>query len=272
MEHVDSGIKDFKTCLSGKTVLVTGASRGIGKACAIAFARSQCRVAILARNLERLEEVSAEISKLGVEVVSKQVDVTDELAIKTRLNEIRIQFGPVDILVNNAGVYKTSSVAGHPTELWQEILNTNLNSAFLFSRELVGDMLARAWGRIINISSISGKHAEIHGAAYSASKFGLIGLTQAMALEVADKGITVNAICPGWVNTELAQGQLLDSQWCQLNSISRDESMEIARLSIPQMRFIEPEEVANLAVYLASENARGITGQAINICGGMCLH
>jgi ketoreductase len=132
-------------------------------------------------------------------------------------------------------------------------------------------MIGKAWGRIVNISSVSGKTAEAYGAAYSASKFGIIGLTQALALEVAKSGITVNAICPGWVRTDMAIEQLQDPKWCGLNEIDQSQSVEIARLSIPQNRFLESEEVADLALFLCSNQARSITGQAINICGGLSL-
>jgi ketoreductase len=271
MDRFAKDIKDFKTNLTGKTVLVTGASRGIGKAIAIAFARTQCKLVLAARSKDRLEKTAEEIASLGASAFVQLIDVSQESSILSGLAEIRKNCAPIDILVNNAGIYKTASVAGHPSPLWNEIMSTNLTSAFIFSRELIQDMVAANWGRVINISSISGKHAEIHGAAYSASKFGLLGLTQALALELADKGVTVNAICPGWVNTELAREQIEDPEWCKLNSIDPQESQEIARLSVPQMRFIECDEVAQLAVYLATDMARGITGQAINICGGMCL-
>ena len=133
-------------------------------------------------------------------------------------------------------------------------------------------MIERNWGRIINISSISGKVAEAFGAAYSASKFAIIGLTQSMALEAAKHAITVNAICPGWVDTKMAGDQLSDDNYLSLTEQEPSQALEIARLSVPQMRFIAPEEVASLVVYLCSEQARGITGQAINICGGLSLH
>ena len=133
-------------------------------------------------------------------------------------------------------------------------------------------MIELNWGRIINISSVSGKVGEIWGSAYSASKFALIGFTQSLSLEVARNGITVNAVCPGWVDTEMAKGQLEDPQWCKLNSVDPSESLSNACFSVPQMRFIEPSEVAALVVFLASVAARGITGQSINICGGLSLH
>jgi NAD(P)-dependent dehydrogenase (short-subunit alcohol dehydrogenase family) len=264
-------ISNFEANLSDRVVLVTGASRGIGKAIALAFARQKCRIVIMARDSKRLAETALAVAVCGAEAFSQTVDVSDEDAVLASLTAVKQKYGRVDVLVNNAGIYKTSAVIGHSTALWQETINVNLTSAFIFCRELAQPMVDFGWGRIINISSISGKHAEIQGAAYSVSKSGLIGLTQALALELAASGVTVNAICPGWVDTDLARGQLADPEWCKLNSVDAGESMEIARLSVPQMRFLTPEEVASLTVFLCGDSARGITGQAINICGGMCL-
>jgi NAD(P)-dependent dehydrogenase (short-subunit alcohol dehydrogenase family) len=163
-------------------------------------------------------------------------------------------------------------VEGHDLDVWRRTLDTNMTSAMVASSLVLPEMVTRKWGRVINISSISGKAGEAFGAAYSASKFGLIGLTQSMALEVARFGVTVNAVCPGWVATDMAFSQINDPQWCQLNNLPPAESLDIARLSVPQERFIEPGEVASLVVYLSTDDARGITGQAINICGGLSVH
>lgn len=287
MNVAEDGIKDFKT-LAGKVVLVTGASRGIGKAIAIAFARQGARLAVCARDLERLNQTVSDIKALGADVYSAAVDVLDEAAISTFLAGLKTNFGKIEVLINNAGIYKTLPVNGHSSAEWQQIINTNLSAPFFFCRETAPEMASAGWGRIINISSISGKHGEIYGSAYSASKAGLIGLTQSLALELASSGVTVNAVCPGWVKTDMAVNQLSDPAYRDLISVtvqgegstgqasdssapSIEESIEIARLSVPQMRFIEAEEVANLVLYLASEQARGITGQAINICGGMSI-
>ena len=252
-------------------MLVTGGSRGIGRAIALAFALQGCRIVVIARDRERLADTAAAIEAAGAEVFTLSLNVADEQAVIGGIASLKEKFGKVDVLVNNAGIYKTSPIVAHSTDLWNEIININLTAAFLFCRELAQPMVDSGWGRIINISSISGKQAEMHGAAYSASKFGLIGLTQALALELAASAVTVNAICPGWVDTDLSRAQLASPEWYSLNSVDPEESLEIARLSVPQMRFLEPQEVADLVVYLCSEAARGITGQSINICGGMCL-
>ena len=283
MKTEDTGIKDFKTALSNKTVLVTGASRGIGKAIAIAFARQGARLAICGRDGERLKNTVSEIEAAGGTALSAVVDLLDEQAICQYLASLKKEMAPVQVLINNAGIYRTAAVDGHSSQVWREVLDTNLNAPFIFCRELIAQMVKSGWGRIINISSISGKSGEIYGAAYSASKFGLIGLTEALALELASTGVTVNALCPGWVKTDMAINQLSDPDYTQQMSVTalgktdaaeaatRLEPMEIARLSVPQMRFIEAEEVADLALYLASDSARGITGQSINICGGMSI-
>jgi 3-hydroxybutyrate dehydrogenase len=162
-------------------------------------------------------------------------------------------------------------VAKHSLKTWDDTLAINLSATFHLCRYAIEGMLAKNWGRIINISSVSGKLGEPYGAAYSASKFGILGLTQSLALEVARFGITVNAICPGWVFTEMASKQLADPLWCKLNNIEPSQSLEVTRLSIPQERFIEADEVADLAAFLCSNQAKGITGQSINICGGLSL-
>lgn len=271
MIEKQSGIKDFQTGLKNKLVLVTGASRGIGFAIARAFAEQGCRLVIQSRNAENLAMAESKLKDLGGSILAQVVDVMNENAVISSIHSINKALGSIDVLVNNAGIYKTAAVEGHPTQTWDETINANLKGPFIYSREVLPQMKQSNWGRIINISSISGKQGEVHGAAYSASKFGLIGLTQSLALELASAGVTVNAICPGWVKTDMSVQQLSDPEWCKLNGVDPEESLDMARLSIPQMQFVRAEEVAELAVYLASESGRGITGQAINICGGMCL-
>jgi 3-hydroxybutyrate dehydrogenase len=258
--------------LQGHTAVVTGASRGIGQAIAIMLARQGADLAIAARSFDRLESVKQEIESLSVRCIARAVDVSRPEDLERFVKEVADNLAAPDILINNAGVYVTQAVVDHAVDTWRSVLDTNLTSAMWASKCVLADMMKRRWGRIVNISSISGKMGEAYGAAYSASKFGMVGLTQSLALEVARHGITVNAVCPGWVKTDMAVGQLTDERWCELNGIAPEESQEIALLSVPQGRFIEPDEVAALVCFLCTEQARSITGQAINICGGLTLH
>lgn len=255
----------------GKTALITGASRGIGRELALAFARHGASVAICARSQDGLKAVEKEIEAVGAPCLASACDVRNEKQVNSFVSQTEESFGAISILINNAGIYICEPVLKHSTEIWQDVMDTNLNSSFYFSRQVLPGMIDAGWGRVINISSVSGKKAESYGAAYSASKFAMIGLTQALALEVANKGITVNAICPGWVGTQMAENQLVDEKWCELNQINPQKSHDIHRLSVPQERFVEAQEVAELACYLASDQAKSITGQAINICGGLSL-
>lgn len=258
-----------------RQVLITGASRGIGAAIAEAFARGGADLLLLAFNEDRLQAKASELASLypNSKITSRAVDLSQPEKAEQTLREIQASAGAVHIVVNNAGIYRTASVAGHDLRLWQETMDTNLTSALLTMSIFLPPMLEAGWGRVINISSISGQTAEAHGSAYSASKFAMIGLSQAAALETANKGVTVNAVCPGWVRTDLAVKQIESPQWRELTGMpgSAEDSMDFTLLSVPQERFIEASEVAELVTYLASESARGITGQAINICGGLSI-
>jgi NAD(P)-dependent dehydrogenase (short-subunit alcohol dehydrogenase family) len=258
--------------LSGRVALVTGGTRGIGFQIALSLAAAGADLSICGLNEDRLKEIEQYFSETGIQILALPCDVRDEKQVKRLISHTIDAKGSLDILVNNAGIYRTQTVLGHPLDVWNEVLETNLTGAMLVSREVIAGMVARNWGRIINISSVSGKVGELAGSAYSASKFGMIGLTQSLALELARHAITVNAVCPGWVLTDLARDQLTDLNWCDSNSIDPPQSIEIARLSIPQMEFTRAEEVASLVTYLCGDSARGITGQAINICGGLSLH
>jgi len=257
--------------LSGKIAMVTGGSKGIGKAIALELGRRGAKVAICGRSEESLQSTESELRNAGADCLASVCDIRDEKAIKKLIAQVHSEFGAVNILVNNAGVYRTEPLESHSTEGWQDVLQTNLTGTMLVCRAIVGGMIGAGWGRVINISSISGRVGEIWGSAYSASKFGMIGLTQSLALEVAKNGITVNAVCPGWVATEMAAEQLQNPEWCNLTGTTPEEAAANACFAVPQNRLIEPEEVAALVAFLASDNARGITGQSINICGGMSL-
>ncbi|MBX3135477.1 SDR family oxidoreductase [Candidatus Obscuribacterales bacterium] len=269
--------------LHGKNALVTGASRGIGRAIALELAALGARTALVARSSSLLESLAKEINdKNSGDAIYKSLDIEKESFALELAKWLKAEGFHVDVLVNNAGIYSTDYIplehadgweVSDPgnDDLWKRTMAVNLNAPYILAKVFAPAMIERKWGRIINISSISGQKAEAYGTAYSASKFGLIGVTQSLALELARHGITVNSVCPGWVETDMAQEQINDPEWCRLNDINPEESLDIARLSVPQMRLIQPDEVAGLVGYLCSDRAKGITGQAINICGGLSI-
>jgi NAD(P)-dependent dehydrogenase (short-subunit alcohol dehydrogenase family) len=261
------------TPLKDRVALVTGASRGIGRAIALDLAAQGAKVAILSRNHDAVAQTQLAVEALTSSPCSTFVcDVGQPDLLESVIERLQNSHGKLDIIVNNAGVFSASPLVSQDLASWRNLFEVNLTAAMRAAKTALPMMIEQKWGRIVNISSVSGKSGEPYGAAYSASKFALNGMTQSLALEVAKHGITVNAVCPGWVDTDMARDQLNDEEWCRLNNIDRSQSLEIARLSVPQERFIEPIEVANLVSYLCSDAARGITGQAINICGGLSLH
>lgn len=271
------------TELHGKNALVTGASRGIGRAIALELAALGARTALVARSSSLLESLAKEINdKNSGDAIYKSLDIEKDSFALELAKWLKAEGFHVDVLVNNAGIYSTDYIplehadgweVSDPgnDDIWKRTMAVNLNAPYILAKVFAPAMIERKWGRIINISSISGQKAEAYGTAYSASKFGLIGVTQSLALELARHGITVNSVCPGWVETDMAQEQINDPEWCRLNDINPEESLDIARLSVPQMRLIQPDEVAGLVGYLCSDRAKGITGQAINICGGLSI-
>lgn len=252
-----------------KTAWVTGAGKGIGRAIALAFAARGIRVAVSARTASDIENVAQEIRAGGGEVFAVVCDVTRPDAIASALEQIHAQCGDITILVNNAGVGGSHKFLGHDDALWHKILDTNLNSVYYVTKAVAPMMVNAHWGRIINIASISSKVGSKYTAAYTASKHGVLGLTRALAIEFVTNNITVNAICPAYVDTPMTDGTVG-------NMVSRTKMSEadarsyLAKLS-PQNRLITPEEVAHVALMLIDEEARGITGQAINVDGGMVM-
>jgi len=262
---------DTAELLRGKTALVTGASRGIGRAIALALAGRGAKLAICARQELPLQPVKKEIEEHGTTCKIWACDLANEVDIRRGFEEVSAALGKIDVLINNAGVIAVECTDEARDRDFNEILNVNLGAAITLSELALKDMSARGWGRIINISSISGTLGEAFAIAYSASKAALNGATQAMAVSAARFGVTVNAVCPGWVDTEMARKQLTDEHWCKLTGIELNDSVEIARLSSPQERFIEPEEIAELVSFLCSNRAKSITGQCITVCGGLSL-
>jgi NAD(P)-dependent dehydrogenase (short-subunit alcohol dehydrogenase family) len=243
--------------LQGKTALITGASKGLGKAMALALAEAGARLALVSRNLEQLNDTAAAVRKLGAEAAVFQVDVTDEDQIGRLAKAVTEQFGKLQILVNNAGINIRKAVTDFTLEEWRQVMDTNLTGVFLMCRAFIPQMKGQGYGRIINLTSIM-SHVSIAGrSAYCASKTGLLGFTRALALELAPEKITVNGISPGpfatEMNTQLMQNPELNQQF-----ISK----------IPLGRWGRVEEVGQLAVYLCSEDAGFVTGTDFLIDGG----
>jgi 3-hydroxybutyrate dehydrogenase len=255
-----------KKLLNGKTALVTGGGRGIGRAIALAFAREGARVAVAARSAKHVNEVAAEIGKESIALVC---DVSQSESVARMFAEMRERFGEADILVNNAGIAESATLVNTSDEFWQRHLGINLSGTFYCTRAALPAMLKNHWGRVINIASIAGKTGAPYIAAYSASKHGVLGLTRSVALEVATTGVTVNAICPGYVETDMVSRGV--DRITSVTGLTAEEALESLRKMNPQNRFVTTDEVAAVVLLLASDEGRGINGQGINIDGGSVL-
>jgi len=259
----------FGPMLNGKTALVTGGGTGIGKAIAASLCKNGARVAILSRNLAHIERTAAEISGQNRLVLSVQMDVRSKVDVRRAVAEVVSKLGAIHILVNNAGISALSLISDEDDSKWHDIIDTNLNGMYLITKEVLQQIPDQSGGRIINISSVLGKFGVPGYTAYCTTKHGMIGFTRALALEVVRRGITVNTICPGWVDTEMAM--LGINETAALQGISPEEFKAQAVAAVPIRRFLEADEIADLVSYVASDAARGITGQAINICGGQTM-
>jgi NAD(P)-dependent dehydrogenase (short-subunit alcohol dehydrogenase family) len=255
--------------LEKRVALITGAGRGIGRAIALGYAREGARIAATARTTSELDSLSDEIRREGGEALSITADLEKPGDPAQVVRQVEERFGNVEILVNNAGI--GSGVGPKPVVdfddgLWHRTLALNLTAPYLLCKAVLPRMLRKKWGRIINISSVMGKAGSPLGSAYSVSKHGLLGLTRTLALEVARDGITVNAICPGAVNTAQSDQRLRFN--AEQQGVPFDELL--TRLN-PLGRRLEPNEIAPMAILLASDEAAAITGQAINVCGGYAM-
>ncbi len=244
--------------LSGRVALVTGASQGIGHACALKLAQSGAAVAVAARNQQKLDELVARITAAGGEAAAFSLDVGDQEQIKSVFKAAMVRFGKIDILVNNAGITRDQLVMRMKRADWDAVLSTNLTSAYLCIQQAVGSMLKQRWGRIINVTSVFGQMGQAGQANYAASKAGLIGLTMAMAREVGSRNITCNAVAPGFIETAMTAGL-------------PEEIRETGLKMIPLGRIGTPDDVAGAVRFLASDEAAYITGHVLNINGGMLM-
>jgi len=251
--------------LAGRHAVVTGGSRGIGAAIALALVAEGARVTLIARDKEKLLAVSNELG--GSEHTLPLVaDVTDSASIHDAIASARAQFGPVHILVNNAGQAASSKFTKMDETLWNRILAVNLTGTFLCTRAVIADMLELGHGRIINIASIAGLRGGAYLSAYAASKHAVIGLTRSLALEYAKQNITVNAVCPGYTETDIVQEAITNI----MKKTGRSETEARAALvaTNPQGRLIDPKEVADSVLWLCRPGSQSITGQSIVIAGG----
>lgn len=253
-----------------KVVVITGGSKGIGRALALDFAKQGAKVVVSARGAEELQAVAKEIEAAGGQALPVVCDVSDKQQINNMADEVHEKFGVVDILINNAGIAPSNKFLNHPDEMWQQVLDINLTGPFLVSKAFLPKMVERGQGgRVINMASIASKVAQAYTIAYVTSKHGLLGFTRTLALEMNKYGITVNAICPGYVDTPMVEKGM------QLIKDKTGTPLEASRAYIegqnPQGRMIEAEEVAALGLMLAGEAAKGISGQAINIDGGAVM-
>ena len=244
--------------VQGRVALVTGASQGIGRAIALVLAEGGATVALAARNREKLDEVAAQITTAGGQAAVYPLDVTNEEQIKATVKEIAAKHGRLDILVNNAGVTHDQLIMRMKRADWDSVIQTNLTSAFLLSQAVISPMLKQRWGRIINITSVVGQMGQAGQANYASSKAGLIGLTMALAREVASRNITVNAVAPGFIETAMTSG-LGDDLKTKLNE------------QIPLGRQGSDLDIAHAVKFIASEEAGYITGHVLNVNGGMLM-
>jgi len=248
-----------------RVALVSGASRGIGAVTAVALAKAGFDVAAVARDKVRLDEVRSRIAAAGGRAFAVQIDVTDAASVETGVHAVVAALGPPAVVVNNAGMARSRPFHQISLAEWTEILAVNATGAFLMTQACLPAMLEAKWGRVINVASTAALHGYRYTAHYTASKHALLGMTRALALEVATRGVTANCVCPGFVDTEMTARSI--ETIAQSTGRSKDEARRLLEAESPQKRLITPEEVAAAVVYLASDDARGVNGQALVING-----
>jgi NAD(P)-dependent dehydrogenase (short-subunit alcohol dehydrogenase family) len=257
------------TELRNKIVLITGGSGGLGRALAEAFAARGCRVAITARDGKKLAAVADKMARNGAQILALPCDVSRRDQVNNLASELVARWGGVQILINNAGIARAVSFSDMADNFWDETLAVNLTGAYHCCKVFLPAMVQAKWGRIINMGSTTAKTGYPHVTAYTASKHGLLGLTRSLAMEVARLGVTVNAICPGYIDDERTRENA--AAMAQKTGKSLDEVLKLFAASAPQNRLIAPDEVASLALLMSSEKMAGMTGQAINFDGGAVM-
>jgi 3-oxoacyl-[acyl-carrier protein] reductase len=241
-----------------RIALITGASRGIGRACALEMVRAGYKVALAARQTDKLEEVAAEVRAAGGEAYVVALDLASQESIKAGFAKVSAEFGRIEVLVNNAGMTKDNLALRMKADDWNLVLQTNLSGAFFCIQQVISPMMKERWGRIINIASVVGQSGNPGQANYVASKAGLLGLTKSLAQELASRNITVNAVAPGFIETDMT-------------NVLKDEQKARITQAIPMGRIGRAEEVAAAVRFLASDEASYITGNVIDVNGGMYM-
>lgn len=256
--------------LEGQVAVVTGASRGIGRAIAEAYAREGAAVVCAARSTEQLSDVVAGIEDAAGRAVAVACDISDDEQVAELTRRSTEAFGSVDTLVNNAGTYKPGRFLDYDLEDFQHIMDVNWLGTVRVTRAFLPGMIEREHGRIINVASTAGKYGSLFQSPYNSSKHAVVGLTRCLALETAKQGIRVNAICPGFVDTDMISGNAV-AGFAEIMGIEEEQVVPAVLQRVPIGRMLEPEEVAELAVYVASPPADAMTGQALTISGGLIL-
>jgi len=250
-----------------RVIVVTGGGRGIGRAIALAFAEAGTTIVIAGRTKPQLEETASTLRGRGATAIALELDVTDGMQVASAIARLRSDVRSVDVLVNNAGLGGGEPVQQSDEAAWRRIIETNLIGTYLVTRAVLP--LMREGGQIVNISSVLGRFGVPGYTAYCASKHALIGFTRALSLELAPRAIAVNAICPGWVETDMAvEGMTLGAQ---AMGTTYEDFRRRALKAVPIKRIIQPEEVARLVKFLAAPESSAITGQTYNICGGQVM-
>lgn len=252
--------------LGDKVALVTGGGRGIGAAAARALAAEGARVAVASRTLVEIEDVARELTQAGSQAIAVQCDVGQPHEIAAAVAQVEEEFGRIDLLINNAGIAVSASLAAQSLAEWERIFRVNVTGTFLFTQACLPGMLARGWGRVVNVASVAALGGARYISAYSASKHAVLGFTRCIALEAAAKGVTVNAVCPGYVDTELTRASV--ARIMEKTGMNEGQALATLCKTNPQNRLLTSEEVAHAVLMLCLPDSQGINGQALVLDGG----